>query len=272
MWRLRSTSTTSIYLWNGHNFTLKMSNFFLTKIIREQIFHYNITQVEVKVRSPITSKCYLSTCTRVNYPLLKAVHWKKKKIQARSCCCCFCQKFTLPAAPSPVSPPTAHLVLPWQSTSPPPPSSSPSPWLRDCALPWQPLSGMWNKTCEDKAGSSIRHHFSIWDIHLQRYVCYKWNHIEIIYIYIIWIFATEQEVYLWCVWTVFSDSVMLLHALCCKLVNLQESVSAYICTCVQCKIHLVLLLLYYFQNFFLSNMCLALWFWSDSSSVDGFVK
>lgn len=28
----------------------------------------------------------------------------------------------------------------------------------------------------------------------------------------------------------FSDSVMLLHALCCKLVNLQESVSAYICT------------------------------------------
>lgn len=48
----------------------------------------------------------------------------------------------------------------------------------------------------------------------------------------------------------FSDSVMLLHALCRKLVNLQESVSAYICTCVQCKIHLVLLLLYYFQNFF----------------------
>lgn len=50
----------------------------------------------------------------------------------------------------------------------------------------------------------------------------------------------------------FSDSVTLLHALCCKLVNLQESVSAYICTCVQCKIHLGLLLLYYFQNFDLS--------------------
>lgn len=53
----------------------------------------------------------------------------------------------------------------------------------------------------------------------------------------------------------FSDSVMLLHALCCKLVNLQESVSAYICTFVSnvkytcfCYFCIIFKALFFFQT------------------------